>query len=210
MQRGRPRSTDRRPRSTDRRRWRSRGQTLVEFALVLPLFMLILMAVVEFGFLFNSFLAINFASREASLVAAEAGNLARADCLILNAVEQSVSAPADRGLITTVDIFRADRAGNESGIRTTYSRGGGTTSCTLPGGGTLSVPYVVDPGSSYPPLARCPRLAGCQAGQVGVDQVGVKVTYEYGWHTPLGSIFGGSSATTTLVKSNIMRMEPVL
>jgi hypothetical protein len=193
-----------------RQRRRAGGQTLVEFALILPLFMLVLTAVIEFGFLFNSFLAINFASREASLVAAEAGNLARADCLILNAIEQSVGSPSDPGLITQVDIYRADRAGNPTGNLTSYLRGGGVTSCDLPGGGDpLVVPYVVG-ADDYKPIDRCNRLAGCKPGQVGVDQIGVKITYEYGWHTPLGNLFGGSAGKTRLEKTNIMRMEPVL
>ena len=197
-----------RRRPPGRQRRRAQGQTLVEFALILPLFMLVLTAVIEFGFLFNSFLAINFASREASLVAAEAGNLARADCLILNAIEQSVGSPSDPGLITQVDIYRADRAGNPTGSVTTYVRGG-ETSCDLPGGDTLKVPYLVGT-DGYKPIDRCNRLAGCKPGQVGVDQIGVKITYLYGWHTPLGNLFGGTAGKTKLEKTNIMRMEPVL
>jgi TadE-like protein len=198
-----------------RRRWRrrgrpqSRGQTLVEFALILPLFMLLLMAVVEFGFLFNSYLAINFASREASLVGAEAGTIGRADCLILNAVEQSVGSPSDPDLISVVDIYRANRDGTKSGAITSYRRTG-EMSCDLPGGGTMRVPYEVDGVAGYLPETRCTRLVGCVANPTGLDQIGVEVTYVYGWHTPLGSIFGGSGGTTTLTQRNLMRMEPVL
>jgi Flp pilus assembly protein TadG len=199
-----------RQRPSGRRRRRARGQTLVEFALILPLFMLLLMAVVEFGFLFNSFLAINFASREASLVAAEAGNAGQADCLILNAVEQSVQTPSSSTQITQVAIFRATRTGAMSGNVTTYERTG-STSCTLPGNVTVDVPYQINAsGDGYPAASRCNRLAGCGIVPTGVDQIGVEVTYEYAWHTPLGSVFGGSAGTTTLVKGNVMRMEPVL
>jgi Flp pilus assembly protein TadG len=176
----------------------------VEFALILPLFMLLLMAVVEFGFLFNSFLAINFASREASLVAAEAGDATKADCLILNAVENSVTTPSDAGQITQVEIYRF-RSGSKVAI-TTYLRGG-TTPCDLSAG--TSIPYVVA-GNGYPPADRCNRLAGCPTNTAGVDQIGVEVTYTYSWHTPLGSVFGGSGGKTMLVKGNVMRMEPVL
>jgi hypothetical protein len=194
-----------------RQRRRAQGQTLVEFALILPLFMLVLTAVIEFGFLFNSYLAINFASREASLVAAEAGNLARADCLILNSIDQSVGSPSDPGLITEVEIYRADRAGNPiNGKFTKYVRGAGVTSCDLPGGGDpLVVPYVVG-ADDYKPIDRCNRLVGCKSGETGVDQIGVKITYMYSWHTPLGNLFGGSAGKTRLEKANIMRMEPVL
>jgi hypothetical protein len=171
--------------------------------------MLLLMAVVEFGFLFNSFLAINFASREASLVAAEAGTIGRADCLILNAVEKSVGAPSDPDLILEVQIYRANRDGTKSGAITAYRRTG-ERKCDLPGGGKMLVPYEVDGVEGYKPETRCTRLDGCTANPTGLDQIGVEVTYEYGWHTPLGSIFGGSDGTTKLTHRNLMRMEPVL
>lgn len=171
--------------------------------------MLLLMAIIEFGFLFNSFLAINFASREASLVAAEAGTMGQADCLILNAVEQSITAPADRALITSVRIYRANRAGTMSGDITAYQRTGETV-CTLPSG-EMTVPYEVAGTEGYPPGNRCNRLAGCPLNPTGVDQIGVEVSYAYGWHTPLGGVFGGGSdGKTDLTNRNVMRMEPVL
>lgn len=166
--------------------------------------MLLLMAVIEFGFLFNSYLAINFASREASLVAAEAGTSARADCLILTAVENSVSTPSNAAQITQVEIYRF-RGGIKTDI-TTYLRGGPTL-CDVSAG--TSVPYVVA-GNDYPPDARCNRLAGCPTNTSGVDQIGVEVQYVYAWHTPLGNVFGGSAGETLLIKGNVMRMEPVL
>src|SRR6185436_8825286 len=80
-------------RTTNRRR--QRGQTLVEFALVVPLFMGILIAIVEFAFTFNAVLAAQYSSRDAALVAAEAGNSDGADCAILSTVEADMGAPAD-------------------------------------------------------------------------------------------------------------------
>ena len=50
------------------------GQSLVEFALVIPIFLVLLMAVIEFAFLMNGQLSINYATRDAALIAAEAGN----------------------------------------------------------------------------------------------------------------------------------------
>lgn len=198
MQRGRRRLTG--------RRRRERGQTLVEFALVLPLFMLLLAAVIEFGFLIHSFLTINVASREASLVAAQAGDADQADCLILNAIEENVGAPSNRELITTVEIFRADSDGNKTGAVTTYVRGGGSKPCRAVGV-PPSLPYSLSTGG-YPSIDRCNRVGGCGT-PTGVDQVGVEVTYEYAWHIGLFGVFGTSSGTT-LNRSNVMRMEPVL
>lgn len=47
---------------------RARGQTLVEFALTFPLFLVVLFGIIEFAFLFNAQLSLNYATRDASLV----------------------------------------------------------------------------------------------------------------------------------------------
>ena len=55
----------------------SRGQSLVEFALVFPIFLLLLFGIIEFAFVFNAQLSLNYATRDAALIAAEAGNNAK-------------------------------------------------------------------------------------------------------------------------------------
>ena len=102
----------------------SRGQSMVEFALVIPIFLILLMAVIEFSFLMNGQLSINFATRDAALVAAEAGNAVGADCVILQKVEQDVTAPANRANISQVQIFWTnangqplDTSGNVTDLR---------------------------------------------------------------------------------------------
>lgn len=52
------------------RRKRENGQALVEFALVLPLFLLILFGIIEFGFAFAFKMQVQNASREATRYAA--------------------------------------------------------------------------------------------------------------------------------------------
>ena len=166
---------------------------------------------IEFALLFNSYLAINFATRDASLIAAEAGNAVDADCLILQAVENAVTGPADRAKISQVRIFRADRAGKATADVSTYVRAA-PAACALAGGGSISLPYQRT-ANGYPPANRCNRINGCgltPTSPADIDQVGVEVTYVYSWHTPLGGMFGGSGGQTTLVKGNVMRMEPVL
>jgi Flp pilus assembly protein TadG len=49
-----------------RRRSRDRGQSLVEFSLVLAPLFLILLGIVQFGFIFNSYITITNATREAA------------------------------------------------------------------------------------------------------------------------------------------------
>ena len=91
---------------------KERGQTLVEFAIVFPLFVILLLGLIEFGFMFNATLAVNFASRNASLTAAVAGTNAWSDCKVLEGIENDLAPPLDRSLIQNVAIFRTDRAGN--------------------------------------------------------------------------------------------------
>ena len=56
-----------------RRGRRERGQSLVEFAVLVPLFMLILIGMLEFGLMFNHDLTLQYASREGARVVAALG-----------------------------------------------------------------------------------------------------------------------------------------
>lgn len=51
-----------------------KGQSLVEFALVIPLLLIILMAIFEFALMFNSYLVISNASREGARLASLGGS----------------------------------------------------------------------------------------------------------------------------------------
>ena len=84
-----------------RRQDSSTGQTLVEFALVFPMFFILFLGVIEFAFSFNAILAVNYASRNAALAAAEAGATTGADCVILGGIESDVAAPANHAKIVT-------------------------------------------------------------------------------------------------------------
>ena len=47
-------------------RWRYRGQTLVEFALILPLLLAFMLGIIDFAFLVQGYLTVNHAAREAA------------------------------------------------------------------------------------------------------------------------------------------------
>jgi Flp pilus assembly protein TadG len=59
-----------------------KGQSMVEFALLLPVLILIIMGIMEFGLILNSYLALNNASREGARIGAVGGT----DTQIRNAV----------------------------------------------------------------------------------------------------------------------------
>lgn len=48
----------------------NRGQALLEFALILPLLILLLMGIIEFGRIFNAYIVLNHLSREGARYAA--------------------------------------------------------------------------------------------------------------------------------------------
>ena len=101
------------------------GQGLVEFALVIPIFMTLLMGVIEFGFLYNSLLTVQYAARQGVSAAAQAGGVDGADCSILNAVEHALAPPVDRDRVEFVDIFQSDSRGDlVPGILNHYVRSG--------------------------------------------------------------------------------------
>jgi Flp pilus assembly protein TadG len=168
-------------------------------------FLLVLFGIVEFAFLLNAELSLNYATRDAALVAAEAGSNANADCLILQQVDADLNPPTAKGNVVTVHIFSATEEGKplSSPKEQTYARGG-STSC-----GGLTVPYHATT-SDYPYTIRCSDLdrTTCSAGftgpsNTGVDVIGVRIDYTYRYITPMGS-------TMTMTVSNSMRMEPIL
>ena len=182
-----------------------RGQALVEFALIFPVFLLVLFGLIEFAFILNAQLSLNYATRDAALIAAEAGNDPSADCLILKQVDADLNPPTNEGNVITVHIFSATETGRQlsPAKEMTYTRGGSTT-C-----GSLTAPYTVST-TNYPSSVRCNDLdrTGCSPeftgpSNTGVDIIGVQIDYRYNSITPIG-------VTSTFSVSNEMRMEPIL
>jgi hypothetical protein len=184
------------------------------------------MALIEFAFVLNGQLAINFATRDATLIAAEAGSAAGADCVVLEKIDQDVTAPADRANIAQVQVFWTNANGqplDTSGNVTTFGSGSqaadtykrtGSTTCTFVDGTQLTVPYSLQGLATYPESARCSNVLGtaegCQPGHPGIDTIGVEVSYTDAWRTPLHNLIGLLGNGWTLTQSNQMRMEPVL
>jgi len=205
----RPLRPPRQPRPSRHRR--QRGQSLAEFALVFPFFLIVLFGVIEFGFALNAYLSIDFGSREAALAAAEAGNDSNADCAILRSVERSIGAPASISLVKTVKIYKAQSNGDPIGgaTPTVYQRTG-TMPCPMEDGTPATLPYT-RAQNGYPPTSRCNILAGCTGSTTAsVDTIGVEISYQYVVKTPLYSLLNSTGNGWLMTKANAMRMEPVL
>jgi TadE-like protein len=182
-----------------------RGQALVEFALVLPVFVTVLMGFIEFVFVLNGVLATDLASRGAALAATEGGSDGRADCAVLKSIEDDLTAPADRSHVQVVEIFEASATGAHLGRSTQYSRSG-SLSCHLLDGTALTLPYTLTQ-DGYPPADRCTFLRGCGGPGDSVDHVGVRIVYRHTWRTPFPALVA-TGPYLTIERSNVMRMEP--
>lgn len=212
------RSTPGRARSTsDTSRRGQRGQALLEFALIVPVLLLVIVGIIEFALAFNSTLGVNRASQSAALVASEAGNLPGADCMILTSIENDVAPPSDKREITGVQIQRTNPSGVTVYARNSYVRSGMTT-CTLADGTPMSVPYTAVL-TGYPASQRCNILQGCPTltpVRSTVDTIGIQVSFAYRWRTPLAAIMeivgggGPSSAVFAFDRRSAFRMEPQL
>jgi hypothetical protein len=205
------------------------GQALVEFALTFPIFLVMLLAIIEFAFVFHAVLSANYATRDASLIAAEAGSSGGADCVIIAKVLEDMRPPVDSANVSQIIIYRAKPSGapwngSYSGSGNVWAHSGtaanpsGTTDCSAYGG-SAAVPFsriTNNYPEGLPNLqtgvgGRCDFLNGCNSNAVRPrDAVGVQITYDYTWHTPLRNFINTGGSGYTIVRANEMRMEPIL
>ena len=87
---------------------KKRGQAIVEFALILPVFILILLGIMEFGLVFHQYLVVTAASREGARVAALGGTDAETRTIV-----NSSAASINTGQLTTT-ITPANRVKGQS------------------------------------------------------------------------------------------------
>jgi hypothetical protein len=169
------------------------GQGLAEFALTLPIFVLLMMGVLEFGFLYNNILTVQYAARQGVSAAAQAGGVDGADCSILKAVERALTAPIDKTRIASIQIYKSDASGDPiPGSVNLYVRSG-----TLDCPGSETEPYSLVGAEGYAQADRHDSLAE------GLDVVGVRIGYNYAGITPIGS-----GRTWAVSDGASLRMEP--
>jgi hypothetical protein len=185
--------------------------------MVTPLLLILTMALLEFVLAFGASLGVNRASQNAAHVAATAGNIVGADCLILQRIEEDITVPSRSANVLDVRIQRTALAGNQVYGEQRWNRAG-STECALADGRTIVVPYTLIQ-SGYPEAQRCVVLGGCPLltpARTTVDNIGVVVRYRHDWVTPLNGaldLVGGSGSSGggwTFQQRNIFRIEPVL
>jgi hypothetical protein len=197
---------------------RARGQSLVEFALIVPVFVLCLMGMLEFGLAFNHNMTLEYATREGSRTAAGLGDGGSTNCLAgvdLNNIDAQIVAgvqrilkspgsPIDMAAVTDIAIFQADANGQPIGSAINVWR-------YTPGAGP-----DIDPGLGIDRLDFSQNSVGwpvCSRNTgPNPDSVGVRVRYNYAFQTPLGGIAGffsnGPQTLIAMTDATVMALNP--
>jgi hypothetical protein len=203
------------------RRDRARGQSLVEFAMIVPVFMLILISMLEFGFIFDHAMTINYATREGarSGAAFAAGNTTTMICNpgdgglevdknIIAAVQRVLEAPGSQvrvDRIAEIRIYQSNATGGQIG-------GAANTWVYAPGAGPVVDGQALDFSRSSSNWNACSRV-NYWAGGVAPDSLGVRIDYSYQYVTPLAALIGffGPSGTATMpiTDRTIMALNPL-
>lgn len=178
----------------------------MEFALILPILVLVIFGLFEFSFVMNTSSSVNYASRDGAMIAAEGGANPGTDCVVLQVIERDLVAPAVPPRVQRVEIYWSDLNGAQRGAAVNVYDRVGSTTCNYADGSSVTVPYTLTtPGYLEPD--RCDVLAGCDVSHPSVDTVGVRITYQHQWATSFGRYI---APTVIFRKSTAIRMEPQL
>jgi Flp pilus assembly protein TadG len=169
---------------SSRKRAPSRGQTLTEFALVVPVLMMLIMGVLDGALLMFSVGTARYGSAEGSRVAATLGNVGNTDSQVVATIRNIVSG-TQLFTVDEVDIYKLNQDGNGN-LTQDVSK---TNKYALDG-----TPLN---GTPWPATSR-------NVGNGTSDFIGVTVNYTYKWKAgffaPLGPL------KTTAI--SYVRIEP--
>jgi hypothetical protein len=211
-----------------RRKPGQRGQGLVEFAALVPVFMLLLLGMLEFGFAFDQNLTLEYATREGARVAAalangggdlgcdaaqnQSPNAATVDPQIMAAVRRVLLSPGSRVKLvadpvtgTEVQVWKANATSSPPG---------------QPTAGLVNVWRYTGPNTG--PWVDLQQIGFTQISQAWnpcdrlnstpTDSIGVSLTYRYDFQTPLAGILkflGGTSAgQLPMADRTVMALNP--
>lgn len=191
-----------------RRRRDERGAALVELVLVVPVLLLLVVGIAEFGLGWKDSLTVANAMRAGARVGSSAANGRTADYEILQSIRAATASLPD-GTIEQVVVYRADGVDGE--IPLTCAQGTPGPTCNVYTEADLVRPATDFAGTTTctfgsPDQSWCPtdRLAR-QSGVGGPpDYLGVWIRVRHDFIT---NFFGGSMQITD---SAVMRLEPQL
>ena len=187
-----------------RRSTGARGQSLVEFAVSVPVFITLLFGMLAFGFAFTHNLTLEYATREGARTGAALGKgtssvpCAQVDQEIIAGVQRVLTSPGSAVDISRISQITIYQLANGS---TTPS---GPTNIWVPGTGPTvdGVPLLFK--SSSVGWNACSRDNGSTP-----DSIGIGLVYSYRLVSPLGVILGMSGTPAfTMSDRTVMALNP--
>jgi hypothetical protein len=211
-----------RQRGTDER---ARGQSLVEFSMIITVVMLLLLGMLEFGFVFDHHLTLEYATREGARVGSAMGKTATpngatvpcdaagnesVDKQIVAAVQRVITSPGSavvKSRVTEIRIYKANATGDITGSSSNkwiYS----ASSPTVGNGPLVDGKKLFFVASGVTGWAACSRDNGAEP-----DSIGVSLKYNYQLVTPLSAVMGffgpGSGPTVIPIGDRtVMALNP--
>ena len=185
------------------------GQSLVEYAVTVPVFLLILLGMLEMGLAFSHHLTMEYASREGARTGAALGSgtlqfaCGEVDDQIIAAVQRVLTGSGSQvgqnlDRISQIRIYRANsQTGADTGTGETWVHGAG--------GSVDGVPLKFARASGNWSACAISRkdLIG------GADSIGVAIEYDYHFVTPLGSLMGATgNPTIHMSDRTVMAINP--
>jgi Flp pilus assembly protein TadG len=118
-------------RKNSRRRKRTRGQALVEFALVIPIFLLILSGILDFGNMLYSRMSVINATREGARAAVTAADATTIPSVASGAARNSASGISGASLVISTNCIAIKTSGSCSWASKSASQPGDAVSVTV-------------------------------------------------------------------------------
>ena len=191
---------------------------MVEFAIIVPLFIILLLSLVEFGFIFANHQGLEYATREGARTGSElsngglgqagSGGCASIDSQVVAAVQRVIAGKGSLVTLTNVSqirIWKADATGSPTTGSINVWTNTGLNSGPIVDGTKLSFT------ASSSPWNACARdsSGNPSANPPTIDIIGVDLTYTYHMVTPMGSLLKWAGANTlSMADKTVMVLNP--
>jgi hypothetical protein len=194
-------------------RRRQRGQSLTEFAVILPIFFFLLIAPIELGFMYMHHVGLEYATRAGARVGAllasgKSNSLTwpsvcpTIDAQIIASVERTlvdVGSLVDLDHVNSIQIYKSTASGTPTAGKINTWTYTGPDSGPLVEGQQLSFTGPVTPAWNA-----CTRVNG-----ITPDAIGVAISYSYQLASPLDRMYGVfGSDTVAMNDRTVMVLNP--
>jgi TadE-like protein len=181
-------------RRSSRGRRASRGQAIIEFTLIFPLVMFLVVGATDVSTLLNDHLDVVYAARTAARVGSILGTAPASDCAIIGAVQAALSPVRDVQL-NRVDIYQAGANGLPNGTNQDIYYGNSICDSTA-----TIVPSAQSIG--WPPSVR-------NTNPITEDSIGVELDFTYTYQFDLLGMGTFSASDRAVMPMEVVIGSPI-